>query len=74
LRELLALKPADTELWFTTTTATHPCTLRLREIQYRLDAVRNGVSRKLFEASIEVADERMHPRVTINASPFVKTF
>jgi hypothetical protein len=74
LRELVALKPADTELWLSTTTETHPRTLRLKEIQYRVDAVRNGMSRKVFEASIEVANQRDKPRVTINATPFVKTF
>ena len=74
LRELLTLKPANTELWLTTVTATHPRTLRLKEIQYRVDAVKSGLSRKLFEASIEVADQKINPRVTINATPFVKTF
>ena len=74
LRELVELKPADTELWLTTVTATHPRTLRLKEIQYRVDAVKRGSSRRLFEASIEVADQRLNPRVTVNATPFVKTF
>ena len=74
LRELVDLKPNDTDLWLTTVTATHLRTLRLKEIQYRVDAVKNGLSRKLFEASIEVADQRVNPRVTINATPFVKTF
>jgi hypothetical protein len=68
------LKPHDTELWLTTATTTHPRTLRLKEIQYRVDAVRNGLSRRLFEASIEVADHRLNPRVTVNATPFVKNF
>jgi hypothetical protein len=74
LRELVTLKPADTQLWLTTVTSTHPRTLRLKEIQYRVDAVKNGMSRRLFEASIEVADQRLNPRVTINATPFLKTF
>ena len=74
LRELVVLKPADTELWLTTTTETHPRTLRLKEIQYRVDAVRKDESRMIFEASIEVANQRVKPRVTINATPFVKTF
>jgi Bacterial toxin 4 len=74
LRELVELKPHDTELWLTTATTTHPRTLRLKEIQYRVDAVRNGLSRRLFEASIEVADHRLNPRVTVNATPFVKNF
>ena len=74
LRELVQLKPAGTELWLTTVTTTHARTLRLKEIQYRVDAVRQGSSRRLFEASIEVADQRLDPRVTVNATPFVKSF
>jgi hypothetical protein len=70
VRELLARKPADVELWLTTATSTHPRTLRLKEIQYRLDAVRGPQSRRLFEASIEVSDDRDHPRVTVHATPF----
>ena len=74
VRELLSLKPADTELWLTTVTTTHPRTLRLKEIQYRVDAVKETTSRKLFEASIEIADQRINPRVTVKATPGVKTF
>jgi Bacterial toxin 4 len=74
LRELLDHKPADVDLWLTTVTSTHPGTLRLKEIQYSLNAVRAGVSRLLFEASIEIADSRLQPRVTVQATPFVKLF
>ena len=74
LRELVELKPADTELWLTTVTTTHSRTLRLKEIQYRVDAVKSGLSRKLFEASIEIPDQRVNPTVIIHATPFVKTF
>jgi|SRR5271166_3949145 len=74
LRELVDLKPSDTELWLMTVASTHPRTLRLKEIQYRVDAVRGVQSRKLFKASIEVEDQRNNPRVTINASPFNKSF
>lgn len=74
LRELLALKPVDTELWLTTVTMTHPRTLRLKEIQYRVDAVKGAASRKLFEASIEVADQKINPRITAQATPGIKTF
>jgi putative RNase toxin 4 of polymorphic toxin system len=70
LRDLLSRKPADVELWLTTVTSTHPRTLRLKEIQYRLDAVRGTQSRRLFEASIGVSDSRDHPRVTVQATPF----
>jgi hypothetical protein len=74
LRELFSLKPADTELWLTTVTTTHPKTLRLKEIQYRVDALKGATSRRLFEASIEVADHRINPRVTGKAAPGSKTF
>ena len=70
LRDIIAAKPSDVDLWLTTVTSTHPRTLRLREIQYRVDAVRNHVANRLFEASIEIEDSRFNPRVTIQATPF----
>nr|WP_255681978.1 polymorphic toxin type 4 domain-containing protein [Luteimonas sp. BDR2-5] len=73
LRELFELKPPDVELWLTTVTATHPRTLRLKEIQYRVDAVKGGLTRRIFEAGIEVADQKINPRVTISATPFINT-
>jgi hypothetical protein len=55
LRELVATLPAGTELRLTTVTTTHPGTLRLKEIQYVLRAVRDGRPQAvLFEAGIEV--------------------
>jgi hypothetical protein len=63
IRELFDAKAADVELRLKTVTYTHPGTLRLKEIQYRVDAVRRGVSRPLFEASIEVENKRDRPRV-----------
>ena len=74
LRELVRKKPADTDLWLTTVTSTHPRSLRLKEIQYRLDAVRGTSTRRIFEASIEIADTRTRPRVTAQATPFVMPF
>jgi hypothetical protein len=74
LRDLTARQPADVELWLTTVTSTHPRSLRLKEIQYRVDAVRNNLSRRLFEASIEVADSRDAPRVTVQAKPYSAQF
>jgi Bacterial toxin 4 len=70
LRELVAGKPNDVDLWLTTVTTTHPGSLRLKEIQYRVDAVRLGQSHGLFEASIEIADSKLNPRVTVHATPF----
>lgn len=72
VRELLAHKPPGVELWLTTATTTHPRTLRLKEIQYRVDAVQGTQSRRLFEASIAVSDSRDSPRVTVQATPFGK--
>ena len=69
LRELVTEKPADTELWLTTVTETHPRTLRLKEIQYRVDAVRGEEERRVLEASIEIADDRVNPRVHVQTIP-----
>ena len=70
LRELLRRKPADVELWLTTVTYTHARTLRLKEIQYKLQAVHGLTTRRLFEASITVSDHRDKPRITVEATPF----
>ena len=45
-------------------------------IQNRLQPApgRKGFEKLLFEASIEVTDQRLNPRVTVNAIPFVKDF
>lgn len=67
LRELFQHKAADVELRLHTVTYSHPGTLRLREIQYRIDAIRHGVPRRLFEAYIEVENKKDRPRVTANA-------
>lgn len=64
IAELYEEKAADVEFALTTVTYTHEGTLRLKEIQYRIDAVRRGMSRPLFEASIEVENKRQSPRVT----------
>ena len=70
LRDLLLRKPADVELWLTTVTATHPRTLRLKEIQYRVEAVRGSQRRLVYEASIEVENRRDRPRITVQATPY----
>lgn len=69
LRQLVADHP-QVDLWLTTVTATHPRTLRLKEIQYRVDAVHHGLSECLLEASIEVSNDSQKPRVAINAHPY----
>jgi hypothetical protein len=70
LRDLLERKPKDVDLWLTTVTTTHPRSLRLKEIQYRVDAVRTLQSRRLFEVSIEIADSKISPRISCQATPF----
>jgi hypothetical protein len=70
LRELLAEKPGDVDLWLTTVTSTYPGALRLREIQYRVDAVTSAGSRRLFEARIEISNQKIAPRVSIQATPY----
>lgn len=71
IRELLEIKAPDVELRLQTVTYSHPGTLRLKEIQYRVDAVRNGLWRELFEASIEVENKKDHPRVVPNVEMLV---
>lgn len=69
LQELVLEKASDVELWLTTVTSTHANSLRLKEIQYRVDATRAGQSRSLFEASIEIEDRKIQPRISIQANP-----
>ena len=65
IRELFEMKAIDVELWLTTITSTHPRTLRLKEIQYCVDAIRGGQSSALFEASIIVEDKKKLPTITV---------
>lgn len=67
IRELFEELRPGVELWLTTVTYTHPGTLRLKEIQYRVDAKVRAASRPLFEASIEVEDSRDNPKVWVHA-------
>jgi hypothetical protein len=67
IKRLFQEKPKDVDLWLTTVTYTHRRSLRLKEIQYRIDAVHRNRSQTLFEASIMVVDQKTNPRVTIDA-------
>lgn len=71
VRELFEEKAPDVEIRLTTVTYSHPGSLRLREIQYRVDAIRRGRSTRLFEASIEVENSTVRPRVSIEATPYL---
>jgi len=55
IRDLVEILPPGTELHLTTVTMTHERTLRLREIQYKLEAVSGDLRRTLFVTSIEVS-------------------
>jgi hypothetical protein len=63
IREMFQEKAADVEILMTTVTYSHPGTLRLKEIQYRIDAVRADIATRLLEVSIHVQDRRDNPRV-----------
>ena len=69
IKEIFNMKAQDVDIWLTTITATHLGTLRLKEIQYRVDVVRKGQSRALFETSIMVEDKKVQPRITVTAMP-----
>jgi hypothetical protein len=61
IKELYELLAPDAELWLTTTTATHAGTLRLKEIQYKLEATCRGAHKVLFESWIAVESDRLSP-------------
>jgi hypothetical protein len=66
LRDLFESRPEDEELCLTTVTYAHEGTARLKEIQYRVDAVNpQGQSRRLFETAIRVENRRDNPKVWI---------
>jgi len=67
IAELNQEKGPDAQILLTTVTYTHTGTLRLREIQYKVEVVRQGNRRALFEAAIEVENKKQLPRVTIQA-------
>lgn len=74
LRELVPKTAVGTELWLTTETYTYRGTDRLKEIIYKVDAVQLLQHKKVFEASIEVDDQKVNPRVRIEATPFAIAF
>ncbi|EDZ67240.1 hypothetical protein NOC27_567 [Nitrosococcus oceani AFC27] len=70
IRELYVNKPADVKLFLTTETKAYPGTLRLKTINYRVEAERGGQRRILFEASLEVENKRANPKVTVETTPY----
>ncbi|MFA6093282.1 MAG: hypothetical protein WCU88_10385 [Elusimicrobiota bacterium] len=69
LRSFFEQKAADVEFYLTTVTRAHPGTLRLAEIQYTLEAVRNATATTIWETSIGVGNARDNPRITIDGDP-----
>jgi hypothetical protein len=70
IREIFEEKAADVDLFLTTETRAHPGTMRLEHIEYRLEAVRGGERSIIFEASIEIANIRVNPRVVVDATKY----
>lgn len=66
LREAWDALGKGAELVLTTTTHTHPGGSRLRDIRYRIDAVRAGERAALLDASVAIEDRRQSPRVSLN--------
>lgn len=69
IRDFFLVKSPDVELYLITDTTAWPLTRRLRSIEYVLQAKRGAVTRTLFEASIEVSNDRKNPRVSVSAAP-----
>ena len=65
---MLDAKAPDVELLLATVTYTHPGTLRLKEIQYRVDVLRQNRKTPLFEAAIMVENKKVSPKVTTSAT------
>jgi hypothetical protein len=56
-------KAADVELWLTTTTYTHPGTLRAAEIKYKIGALRNKIYYDLYKASLQIENFKSSPQI-----------
>lgn len=69
IRELFKEKAADVDLRLTTVTRCHTGTRRLRSIEYKVEAVRAGVSTVVLEAALEVENKRSNPKVSRSVTP-----
>lgn len=65
IRDLVKEKDPYVDLWLTTVTTTHPGSLRLAEIEYQVDAVHEGRSRTVFEATIKISNSKSNPVVDV---------
>ena len=60
----------DAKLLLTTETKAHEGSLRLKSIDYKLEAEMNGERSRIYEASIEVENKRDNPKVTVSAESY----
>lgn len=66
IKDLFSQKAPDAEVIMTTETSSHPGTLRLAEIIYRVDLRRpNGATIRVYEASLQVQNATTSPRIHV---------
>src|SRR5579884_804006 len=72
IRDLQSMKAPDVKFLVTTETQAHPGTRRLKEINYRIDALRPGDAKptRVYEVSIEVGAEPNNPKIVIDAQKY----
>ena len=58
------------EFKLTTVTRRHTGTSRLREIEYKVEAVKDGQATRVWEASIEVENKKVNPKVSAEARSY----
>lgn len=66
LREAQEAVGKGVDLVLTTITHAHPGSARLRDIRYRLEAIRSGDRAALLDASLSIEDRRESPRVSLH--------
>ena len=64
--------PPEFTIHLTTETKAHPGTRRLASIEYKIEISKPGTDGRhlLYEASISVANEKVNPKVSIDATPY----
>jgi hypothetical protein len=60
----------DAKLLLTTETKAHEGSLRLKSIDYKLEAEMNGERSRIYEASIEVENKRDNPKIAASAESY----
>jgi hypothetical protein len=64
LMTMFSRKASEVEIWMSTTVYTHPGTLRVRKIVYRVDAVRQKSSFGLYQAIMTIENEISNPVIS----------